>query len=143
MSDAPTPPPRPASGAREGTNRLVAAVSCAVQALALFGFAVFYVYELSIGEGSDTGRVVMSAVLIALAGAGLGRLAWGWVRRAWWPRTPTILWNGLMLPVGYSVLQAGTPLVGWAVLVVAVVTLVAALRTPPRQPDDPQEQQPA
>ena len=48
--------------------RRVAAVLTGVQSLALLGFAVFYLYELASGEGSDPVRVVMSAVLIALFG---------------------------------------------------------------------------
>lgn len=136
MSDAPTPVPHPASGAREAAARGVCLVSCAVEALALLGFAGFYLYELAIGEGSDTARVVMSAVVIVIAAAGMAALAVGWRRGVWWPRTPTILWNGLMLPVGWSVVQAGQTLAGVAVLVLAVVTLVAAFSVPGRQPDD-------
>ena len=39
-----------------------------VQALALAGFAVYYVVELVLGEGSDATRVLMSALLILVGG---------------------------------------------------------------------------
>ena len=51
-----------------------------VQALALAGFAVYYVVELVLGEGSDATRVLMSALLILVGGAGLGVLARGLAR---------------------------------------------------------------
>ena len=51
--------------------RRLAALSLGAQAVILVGFAVFYIYELSIGEGSDAVRVVMSALVIALGGIGL------------------------------------------------------------------------
>ena len=67
-----------------------------VQALALAGFAVYYVVELVLGEGSDAIRVLMSALLILVGAAGLGVLARGWLGVAAWPRTPTIVWNALL-----------------------------------------------
>lgn len=127
--------PAPGSGPRR-----VAAVLCAGQALALLGFAAFYVYELVIGEGSDAGRVVMSAVLIAVGALGLALLARGWLGEQRWPRTPTIVWDLLLLPVGISLLQAGRTGLGWLVLVLALLTLGAAFvaRVPDVEFDDPE-----
>ena len=107
--------------------RRLAALLLGGQSLALMGFAAFYVYELAIGEGSDTARVLMSAVLIALGGLGLGLVARGWLGDGWWPRTPTIVWSALLLPVGWGLIQGTKTLVGWLVLVVAVTTALAAL----------------
>ena len=121
------------------TARRVAAVSCAVQGLALFGVAAFYGYELAVGEGSGTALVVMSTLLIVLAGAGLGLLARGWLGEAWWPRTPTVLWSLLLLPVGWSAVQAGAAVVGWLVVGLALVTLVAAWSVGGRSPEDEDE----
>lgn len=115
-------------------SRTAAAALCAVQSLALLGFAAFYLYELGAGEGDDAGRVVMSALVILLAAVGLAALARGWTRWTRWPRTPTVVWDLLLLPVGFSLLGAGTTLPGAAVLAVAVLTLVAAFRAP--QPDE-------
>jgi hypothetical protein len=118
-------PPPPARGARG-----LAGASCVLQALTLVGFAAYYLYELSVGEGSDAVRVVMSAVVILLGAAGLGALARGWFTQRGWPRTPTIVWHLLLVPVGISLLQAGRTWLGWVVLVVAVVTTLAALAVP-------------
>ncbi|MGG5260816.1 hypothetical protein [Phycicoccus avicenniae] len=133
------PPFHTAPEAGSGPRR-TAAVFCAGQALALLGFAVFYVYELVVGEGSDAGRVVMSAVLIAIGALGLGLLARGWLGEARWPRTPTIVWNLLVLPVGISLLQAGRTGLGWLVLVLALLALGAAFvaRVPDVEFDDPE-----
>jgi hypothetical protein len=108
------------------SSRRLAALITGLQALALAGFAVFYVVELVLGEGSDATRVVMSAVLILVGAVGLGLLARGWLSTAQWPRTPTIVWNAILLPVGLSLVQNTRVLVGWTVIVVALVAVVAA-----------------
>jgi hypothetical protein len=107
-------------------SRRVAALLSGLQALTLAGFAVFYVVELALGEGSDAVRVVMSALLILVGAVGLGILARGWLGAASWPRTPTIVWNAILIPVGISLVQGTRVVVGWAVLVVAVVGIGAA-----------------
>ena len=48
--------------------RRLAALLTGVQALALAGFAVYYVVELVLGEGSDAIRVLMSTSVGRLAG---------------------------------------------------------------------------
>lgn len=119
VSDATAPGPR----------RLVAAL-VGVQALALVGFAAFYVYELVIGEGSDAARVLMSALLILLGGLGLAALTRGWLSDAAWPKTPTLVWSALLVPVGFGLVQGNQVVVGWSVLGLAAVTAVSALRVP-------------
>ena len=115
--------------------RLLAGISCALQSLALLGFTAFYLYELSQGEGSDTGRVVMSAVVIAIGGVGLALLSRGWFGESSWPRTPTIVWHLLLVPVGVSLAQAGQSPLAWMVLLLAVLTFAAAVaaRRDPRE----------
>src|ERR687898_662295 len=113
--------------------RGAAAVLIGLQALALVGFAAYYLYELTIGEGSDATRVLMSALLILLGGVALALVALGWVRGASWPRTPTIVWNVLLVPVGVGLIQGDRALVGWTVVIVAVGATLAALGA--RDPD--------
>ena len=115
-----------------GPRRLAALLS-GLQALTLAGFAVYYVVELALGEGSDAVRVLMSALLILVAAAGLGALARGWLGVAGWPRTPTIVWNVILLPVGISLIQGNRALIGGVVIVVALVVVAAAWVT--RDPD--------
>ena len=112
-----------------GPRRLAAALT-GLQAAVLVGFAVFYVYELAVGEGSDATRVIMSALLILVGGVGLAALAKGWLGDATWPRTPTIVWSALLVPVGIGLVRGNQTLVGWAVLGVAVATAAAALLVP-------------
>lgn len=114
----------PATPSR-GPRRL-AALLIGVQALALVGFAVYYVVELVLGEGSDATRVLMSALLILLGGLGLGALARGWLGAAAWPRTPTIVWSILLLPVGLSLVQGTRVVEGWLVIVLALVSVGTA-----------------
>jgi inner membrane protein involved in colicin E2 resistance len=108
--------------------RSVAAGVCAVQVVALLGFVVFYLWELTQDSGGDVARVVMSALLIAVFAVGIGAMARGWVRGANWPNTPTVVWNALLLPVGWSLVQGDRTLVGGVVIVVALVGIVAAIR---------------
>ena len=113
---------------RTGRDRFrdLAGVVCALEALALLGFCLFYLWELTQGASDDTGLVVMSAVLIALFAVGLGLLARGWWSGANWPNTPTIVWNLLLLPVAWSLVQAERRLVAAAVAVVAVAGIACA-----------------
>lgn len=108
-------------------RRLAAAV-CALEALTLVAFAVYFVWELAQGASSDATRAVMSAALIVVMAVGLAVLARAWMRGADWPNTPTVVWNLLLLPVAWSLLQAGRPVVGGALGLVAVVGVVAAVR---------------
>ena len=110
--------------------RRFAALLMGVQALALVAFAVFYVYELVIGEGSDATRVLMSALLIAVGGVGLAVVTRGWLRGAHWPRTPTLVWSALLVPVGFGLVQGNQAFVGWLVLGLATLTAVTALKVP-------------
>lgn len=124
----------PAAGGSRGA-RVVAGVLCGLQALVLLAFAAFYLYELVLGEGSDATRVVMSALVIVLAAIGLAALSRGWFRWTRWPRTPTVLWDLLLLPVGWGLVQGGRGAVGGLVVAVALVTGGAALLAP--RPEDP------
>jgi hypothetical protein len=106
----------------------VAAGVCAVQAVTLLGFVVFYLWELPQDSAADVARVVMSALLIAVFAVGIGVMARGWVRGDNWPNTPTVVWNALLLPVGWSLVQSGHGLVGALVIVVALVGIGSAIR---------------
>lgn len=107
--------------------RRVAALLTGLQALGLLGFAVFFLYELAVGEGSDPVRVVMSALLIAVFGVGLGLAARAWLGDAVWPRTPTIVWSALLFPVGGGMIQGGLRFLGWGLLAMALGTALVAL----------------
>ncbi len=131
---APTPPADPAA---RGARVLLAALLGA-QVVVLVGFAGFYLYELILGESADPARVVMSVVLILVTAAGLAAVARGWVRLEHWPRTPTLVWSVLLLPVAWGLFQGGLLLVGAAVGLIGLGGVGGALATPARPaPDEP------
>lgn len=112
--------------------RLVAALVTLAEALVLLGFVAFYVYEISVGASESITSATMSAVLILVFAVLLLALASAWRRAADWARTPTLLWNALLLPVAWSLHESGRTLVAVGVAVLAVVGVAAALASPPR-----------
>lgn len=106
----------------------VAGVLVGVEAVAVAGFAVFYLIGLLRGEGSDPVVVVMSIVLLLVFVVGLGYVAYGlWTRH---PRAqaPAIAANGLLVPLGIAMFQFAPFWAAGTVLVVAVVVIVATIR---------------
>jgi hypothetical protein len=106
--------------------RLVAGLVCLGQAVALLGFCAFYLWELTQGGSEDPTRVIMSVVLIAVFAAALGLLGRAWLSGANWPNTPTVVWNTLLLPVAWGLVQGDRGLLGALVAAVALVSIVAA-----------------
>lgn len=107
--------------------RLIAAGACAVQALVLVGLCVLYLYELVAGQGDDPVRVLMSAILIAVFAAGLAALTRAWLGGLDWARTPTLVWNLLLLPVAWGLHQGGQDLVAAGVGGLGIVGLVSSV----------------
>lgn len=136
-----TAPPEPRATSRPLARTLSAGLAL-LEALVLLGFAVFYVAELVVGGGNDTARVVTSAIVIVITAVGLAYLTRGWWTAATWVRTPTLVWNVLLLPVAASLVQAGQGLIGGLVLGVALLSLVAAIASggrPPSPEGDPED----
>jgi hypothetical protein len=111
-------------------------VATLVEALVLIGFFAFYVYEMAVGATDDLGRAATSAALILVFGILLLVLAAAWRKGAEWARTPTLLWNALLLPVAWSLHESDRTPLAVAVGMLALVALGAALASPPRQPTD-------
>ena len=114
----------------------VAAVICLLEGLILVGFCGFYLYELVLGQGDDPGRVVMSVALMGLFAVALLAAARAWRSGVAWPRTPTILWNLLLLPVAWNMWEGGF-WGAWPVGVAAVLGIWAALTSGPALTADP------
>lgn len=131
-----TQPPK--RGRTQRQWAVLAAVVCAAQVLALAGFVVFYLYEIGIGASDDTGRAVMSVVLFVVFGSGLAAMGRAWLRDQAWPRTPTIVWNLLLLPVAWGLRSGDQLAVSLTVGVAAVLAIAAAaLAGAPPEPADP------
>lgn len=105
-----------------------------VEALVLVGFAAFYLWEILAGGTDDVTRAATSGGLILLFGVFLLAIARGWARARDWPRTPTLLWNALLLPVAWSLHQSGQTLLALALGLGAVASIGAALLAPTRAP---------
>jgi hypothetical protein len=128
---------RPARAPAGRSTRLLAFATCALQALAVLGWAVFEVVRAGSGRTSTAGiAVALGGLLVVFAGA-LTVMALGWRRGAGWQKTPTVVWNLLLLPVAWSLVQAGGTLLGLVVGVVALVGLGAAVATPTSFGPDP------
>ena len=128
--------PAPAPSRPRDVFRSVAAAVCAAQVVALLGFVAFYLWELTQDASDDVTRVVMSAVLIAVFAVGIGALARGWVRGDNWPNTPTVVWNALLVPVGWSLVQSGRVLVGSLVILDAQTGIASAIKADTTDPGD-------
>jgi len=138
VSDSPQDADAPVARAREGgRTRLLAFATCALQALAALGWAVFEVVRAGSGRTSTAGVAVALGVLLLVFAAALVLMALGWRRGAGWQKTPTLVWNVLLLPVAWSLVQAGSTLLGLVVGVVALVGLAAAVATPTTFGPDP------
>jgi hypothetical protein len=118
--------PDPASRAVRGSHR-AAGLLTLVEALVVLAFVVFYVYEMVTGATDDVTRAATSGALILVFGLGLLALSRAWWRAAAWPRTPTVLWNALLLPVAWSLRESGQTPVALAVAAVAVASIAAAV----------------
>ncbi|MEW1953980.1 hypothetical protein [Terrabacter sp. NPDC080008] len=124
--------PTPAIREARGSHR-VAGLLTLIEALVVLGFAVFYAYEMVTGATDDLARAATSGVLILVFGVALLVLARGWSRAAEWARTPTVLWNALLLPVAWSLHESDRTPVALAVGVVSVASIAAAVATPGRR----------
>jgi hypothetical protein len=127
------PAPRPA----DRLWAVAAGAVCVLHVLVLLGLAGFYGLELSRGEGSSRTAVVMSGLLILVFAVLLALLARLWFTGSVRATVPTLLWNGLLIPVVVALYGAEEPRIATGLLVVVVlgiVTTVAAVAA--RRPSD-------
>jgi len=125
-SGKPSPAPPPLRPGRD-PFRLVAGLLCGLHVAVLLGFVGFYLWELGQGAADDALRAVLSTVLIAVFAVLLGLVARGWLRGQDWPKTATVVWNVLLLPVSWSLFQGGQRVVGVVLGLVALAGAVAAV----------------
>lgn len=78
---------------------------------------------------SITTALTESFVVLVFAVA-VGALALGLRRGKGMARTPTLVWNALLLPVAFSMISGGLLAVGLVLLLFAAVTLVATILVP-------------
>jgi hypothetical protein len=115
----PTPPQH------AGKPGLVAAAIIGLQALGCVVFAVLLLFAAPKSASLSHTSQVMLSVFTVLFAVGLGLVARGLLHGKSWPRTATVVWLVLLLPVGWAMVQAGRGLVGVLILGSAVVGIGA------------------
>ena len=134
--DASTPPLR--WPARATGPRLIAGLLMALQAVLVAAFAGWFVVETAQGQSEDTARGVTAAILIAIFAVGLSIIARAWFTGAGWPRTPTLLWNALLIPVAMTLWQSDRQAVSSGLLMLVLATIAAAILSGPEVRDESQ-----
>jgi len=115
----------------------VAAAILGLQALGCVAVAVLFLFAAPSGASLSGTSHVMFSVFTTLFAVGLGLVARGlWQGRSW-PRTATVVWLVLLVPVGWALVQAGRGLVGALILGSAVLGIgaVVAESRKPRGPE--------
>jgi hypothetical protein len=92
------------------------------ETLAVVGATAFLVYENLAGAASNRGLGTFIMWYTAGYAAAFCVTAWGLARRARWSRTPALVLNLFLLPIGYYMTVGGLwwlglPLIGYALLV--------------------------
>lgn len=104
-----------------------AAVLVGLEALAIAGFAVFYLVELVLGESTDVMIVLMSVVTMTVFVVGLSYVSAGLWRRHPRAQAPAIAFNFLLVPLGIAMFQFAPAWLAATILVTAVVTIASTL----------------
>lgn len=122
----------PAPSSRSGLARTAAGIVGA-QAVVLLAFALVFAVKSLHGENDGRGEVVAFIALLVLSAAGLGLVARALWRRRSWPRTATMVWEVLLVPVAVSLIQSGWLVLGVLVLFAALVAIAAVLLSRPAE----------
>lgn len=126
-------PPRPPAEDRGDDERpvvspsrtvLVLAALIAVEGVGLIGVGVFTAIKTAVSKATSVGGALWAAVLAAAFGAVLIWLATAVARHRRWSRSPVVVIQIVLLPVGFSVgIQAHQVPYGVPILVLAVAIL--------------------
>lgn len=111
------------------TWRLPAAL-LAVQTAVLLVLAGLLVVSGAIGGTDNAGRSITEGVTVLALAVCSGFLAVGFERRRSVARTPSLLWNALVVIVGITLATSGAPVIGVVVAAVGAITFLASLRVP-------------
>ncbi len=137
----PTHPIDPSSSAaapvRPSRAALIAGLLTVVEGLILLAVAGFYVYEIALGAEDSLTTALTSAALIVIFGVALLVVARAWLRGQRWPRTPTLVWNVLLLPVAWSLRDSDQTLIAAGIAALGVASIVAALASPAHRLAEP------
>lgn len=112
---------------RQFTLGRLAALLVGLEALAIAGFAVFYLVELVLGESTDVMIVLMSVITMVVFVVGLSYASAGLWRRHPRAQAPAIAFNFLLVPLGIAMFQFAPAWLAATILITAVVTIASTL----------------
>lgn len=107
-------------------SRVIAAGVSGAQGATLLVLGAFSFAMVGAGRADDPSSAALLAGLAVLVGGGLGCASWALWRGARWARSPSLVWQLVMLPVGYGMLDTLRP-VGTVLLISAVAAMVSLL----------------
>ncbi|KNX37703.1 hypothetical protein [Luteipulveratus halotolerans] len=107
-----------------------AALLMAGQAVVLAVLVVISLVQVINGSADDVTQALTEAALVLVFAGCAAALALALHRGKGLARTPTLVWNALLIPVGVSMLGGGAVAIGLAVLLWAVATIAAAVMMP-------------
>ena len=114
----------------------VAGTVCLVESALLFVTAGMYALELLADQAFDANTASMSLVVSLIFALLLLAVGMSWLRGRVWPRTPTIVWNLLLLPASWTLGTSTGLWFGLGLAALAVVGIGAALLAPAHHYDD-------
>lgn len=99
----------------------LAALIVAVQGLAVLTLGFALLVNSVVGNPDNLVGAIFIGVLAAMGGAGLLLCAWGLRRRRRWSRSPALVWQLLMIPVGWYQVQGGLRWLGLSLVGVSAL----------------------
>jgi len=99
----------------------LAALIVAVQGLAVLTLGFALLVNSVVGNPDSLVGAIFIGVLAAMGGAGLLLCAWGLRRRRRWSRSPALVWQLLMIPVGWYQVQGGLRWLGLSLVGVSAL----------------------
>lgn len=113
----------------------VAGAVCLVESALLFITAGSYAVELLADRAFDANTASMSLVVSLIFALLLLAVGMSWMRGRLWPRTPTIVWNLLLLPASWTLGTSTGTWAGLGLAALALVGLAAAVLSPAHDMD--------
>lgn len=114
----------------------VAGAVCLVESALLFVTAGSYALELLGDRAFDANTASMSLVVSLIFAILLLAVGMSWLRGRLWPRTPTIVWNLLLLPASWTLGTSTGLWFGLGLALLAIVGIAAAVLSPAHDIED-------
>lgn len=114
----------------------VAGAVCLVESALLFVTAGSYALELLADRAFDANTASMSLVVSLIFAILLLAVGMSWLRGRLWPRTPTVVWNLLLLPAAWTLGTSTGLWFGLGLALLALLGIAAAVLSPAHDVED-------